>query len=243
MIRNLILVFCVACVATVLTEVLGVAYLWTQGQLTPQTLADIRAVLAGEDLGASPVESEADEKTAPSTDDITRQRINRVWNLQRRQNELAVIKAMVFQQAGKVDTQRSEFEKQKQKFLADLKQQSRQLQSAATEQARGILAQLPPTDAVQNLMALDLNRNIVLLKGMSDRVVAKLLKEFLNSGDAKVAERGQHIFEAISRGDPQRQLVENTLQQFPAAGKKTVSPKESASAKSPLSPPPATAER
>lgn len=47
--RSLVMIVCVFCVATLMTEALGLAYLWYRGQLTPAALTEISAVLRGEE--------------------------------------------------------------------------------------------------------------------------------------------------------------------------------------------------
>jgi len=215
MMRIIVGVVSVFCVATVVTEILGAAYLWTSGRLTPQTVNDIRASLAGEQRPVSVSESDDEhQQRSLSHDDIVRKRVERVWDLHRRQQELAVIKATVKKQADELTNRREEFDRQKTVFLDELKAQTDRLQSDATEQARGILAKLPPAEAVDNLMALDLSRDVILLKGMPDRTVATLLEQFQRSNDPNVVERGRKIFEAISSGQPQQQVVENTAEQL-----------------------------
>jgi hypothetical protein len=69
-------------------------------------------------------------------------------------------------------------------------------------------------------MHLSLADDVVLMKGMPEKTVAKILKEFQatppTAADATAdrketpAERGRLIFEALSRGEPARTLLERT---------------------------------
>jgi hypothetical protein len=71
-------------------------------------------------------------------------------------------------------------------------------------------------------MQLPLDEDIVLMKGMPEKMIAKILKEFqatlITSSDASgerketPAERGRKIFEALSRGEPSRSLLEQQRQ-------------------------------
>ena len=72
---------------------------------------------------------------------------------------------------------------------------------------------MSPDDAVENLMQLDLEENIVLLKGMPEKQIAKILQEFLKGKDEQL-ERGWQIFEAISRGEPSKKLIDAARQQL-----------------------------
>jgi hypothetical protein len=64
-------------------------------------------------------------------------------------------------------------------------------------------------------MQLSLDQDVVLMKGMPEKTIAKILKEFQTSGEPNIvdgkdpaAERGRQIFEALSRGEPSRSLLE-----------------------------------
>lgn len=225
MIRSVRVLITVICAATVLSEGLFVGYLWMTGRLTPQSLNDMRRLLAGEEPELDRSRAEAPEATPPSNDDVVRQRTDRVWSLHRRQEELVTIKDMITQRAERLKDLREDFDKKRAAFQQDLQRQSAELQSASAEQARGILKKLPPADAVQDLMALDLDKDVLLLKGMPDKDVARILQEFLKGPDDKQIERGKEIFEAISRGQPTRKIVDAGLQQFaPSQNASTASP-------------------
>ena len=209
MMRSLLTIFCVICVATVLTEALGLAYLALNGQLNPLSLEDIRVALSGGVRQAATDEVAEDQRVAPpSSDDVMNARVERVWDLDRRQRELALIKDTVSSQAAKVASAQQDFQKKKGMFLNELQTISGELDASSAEQARGILAKLPPADAVQNLMALGLDQNILLLMGMPDQAVATLLEQFRKSNDPKLIERGEKVFEAISRGEPKRKTID-----------------------------------
>jgi flagellar motility protein MotE (MotC chaperone) len=214
MMRTLLTIFCVICVATVLTEALGLAYLSLNGQLNAETVADIRLVFSGGVRQGPKGDSEEQRQTPPSSDDVMERRVDRVWDLLRRQQELAVIKNTVSSQAAKVTRTRQDFQKKKETFLSELQTIAGELDSSSAEQSRGILIKLPPADAVQNLMALSLDQNVLLLKGMPDQAVATLLEQFRKNNDPKTIERGQKIFEAISMGEPKRKVVKAGAKQL-----------------------------
>jgi hypothetical protein len=48
MIRTPIVVICIFCVATILSEVVGLGFLWYRGQLASETIAEIRVSLSGQ---------------------------------------------------------------------------------------------------------------------------------------------------------------------------------------------------
>jgi hypothetical protein len=47
-----------------------------------------------------------------------------------------------------------------------------------------------------------------LLEGLPDKAVGKLIQEF-DKGDEEQRQRGYEIFEALSRGEPERQLLDD----------------------------------
>ena len=106
-------------------------------------------------------------------------------------------------------------------FDEELARIDAELTSASAEQSRGILLALPAKEAVRQLMQLDLEADVILLKGMPEKSIAKILKEFSataappgteTGADRKEspAERGRRIFEALTRGEPLRSLLERT---------------------------------
>ncbi|GAB4135755.1 MAG: hypothetical protein Tsb009_02370 [Planctomycetaceae bacterium] len=212
MIRSIVFLVCVVCVATVLTEILGLAYLWFNGQLNPNSLHDIRVALGGVEMDVEDQES-SEDTGMPSLDDVIKERSLRVWSLQERASELNMLKAMVTEKADGLTASREAFEKERQQFLKQLNTISANLVNESAEQTRGILLKMAPEDAVTTLMKLSLDENVVILKGMQDKTVATILQQFLASGDPKQVERGQKIFEAISKGQPSRKVINQALGQ------------------------------
>ena len=60
------------------------------------------------------------------------------------------------------------------------------------------------------MMALSVTDNVVLVQGMPEKSIAKILKEF-QLGDAAQRLRGQEIFKAVSQGEPTKGLIDETL--------------------------------
>ena len=217
MMRSALVVFCVFCVGTLLTETLGLALLWHRGLLTSATLHDIRLVLAGRTLD-EPDPAERAAPTAPSRDEVVAARVTRLFNLGTREDELEQIKAMLNQRADELTAQGQALEQQKLAFSKALQQLDETAQTEAAEQARGVLRAMQPPDAVASLMPLSLEENVRLLAGMPEKSLAKILKEFLQGNDQQ-AERGREIFEAVSRGEPKKSLIDAARAQL--AGNET----------------------
>ena len=73
MIRSLMVVICIFCVATILSEVVGLGFLWYRGQLTSETIAEIRVILSGQ-YHDFPEGEQEKETFYPSSEDIVKQR-------------------------------------------------------------------------------------------------------------------------------------------------------------------------
>jgi Mg/Co/Ni transporter MgtE len=122
--------------------------------------------------------------------------------------ELAIFKQMMTEGTARLSAQREAFEQRKRAFDQELKQLEETLNSEATSLARGVLLALSPKDAVDKLMTLRVEEGVVLLKGMPEKSIAKILKEFKETPDQ--IERGKSIFEALNKGEPLRPLLDRT---------------------------------
>jgi len=208
MTRSLIVVICIFCVATILSELVGLGFLYYRGQLTSETIAEIRVLLSGQFGEFS--ESEQDEETYyPSSEDVVKQRSISVMDFNNREKELAILKSLIDENAMSFSKQQEELERKQTEFDKKLAILDEQIVSEGAEQARGVLVKLTPSDAVLYLMELDLQENIMLLKGMPEKKIAEYQEEFLK-GDQKQVKRGHEIFEAISRGEPEKLLIDQT---------------------------------
>lgn len=209
MIRSLLVVISVCCVATVLSQALGAAYLWSRGQLTAEVLQDVRMILAGEEPDIVDI-NEEDMRGQPSREQVVAERSMRVLELNTRQTELTALKNMITRNREDVSQQQQLFQKEKNDFEARLHELQDNNTSESVEQTRGIVLTLSPADKVNYLMALDVEQCIVLLKGMPEKEIGKILQEF-SKREGDVPKRGQTIFEAIYQGEPTGIPIEETL--------------------------------
>ena len=145
-----------------------------------------------------------------SNDEFIRQRTMRILELNIRQDELDLLKKMVTDNRKGLIDDREKFDEKKKAFQDQLKELLATSTADATEQTRGILRALAPADAVSNMMALSVTDNVVLVQGMPEKSIAKILKEF-QLGDAAQRLRGQEIFKAVSQGEPTKGLIDETL--------------------------------
>ena len=141
------MIVAIVCVATVLSELLGLGFLWYRGQLTSASVADIRMVLTGDDGDSLDVD-EAGEQDQPSIEDVAEDRTTRILELSTREEELALLKSIVTGNRKDLITDQDGFKAQKKGFEEDLKALQKTAASEAMEQTRGILLALPPADAI-----------------------------------------------------------------------------------------------
>lgn len=196
-----------SCAAIVASEGCGLAILWFKGRLNRDVWRDVWDVVVH---GASQEQTSAadePEQEHVSTEEVMQRRIKAILDLESREGELALLKNIVSQQADQLVAEQAGFLRQKKDFEDRLSKMDEELASQSVEQARGILAALPPADGVRNLMALDLDENVVILQGMPEKTVAKILQQFAR-GDDPQQDRGRRIFEAIEQGTARRDLVE-----------------------------------
>ena len=209
MMRSVVVLMGVFCAATVASELLGLAFMWYRGQLTAETVKEMRLILSGQDA-ADAFDDEDAEQSQPSTDTIVRNRTMRILELESRVSEMDIQKTMITELRDNLLNQQRQFEQKKQEFEKQLEQLNAQITTEATEQARGVLLALPAANAVQNLMELTLAENVVLLKGMPEKSIGKILQQFFQTNVEETVQRGHEIFEAISRGEPAKTAIDDT---------------------------------
>jgi len=221
MLRFLLIIIGCLCTTIVVSETTVLAILWQRGMLSPHHLNEIKLVLLNRALDDER-ESEQDQKADfPSAQQVAQARAVKILNFDKRESELVLLKGLADDKREDLESQQHQFRVQRKAFEDELARIEASLISTGTEQARGVLLALPPKDAVRQLMQLSLDEDVVLMKGMPEKNVAKILKEFQttapsasadSSGERKEqpAERGRLIFEALSRGEPARSLLDQT---------------------------------
>lgn len=208
MIRSVAIMISVFCVATIISELLGLGFLWFRGHLNADSIKDIRLIVTGQSL--DDIELTEEETTLPSRDEVAQNRAMRILELASREDEIDMLKSSITQSSDSLKNDRLTFELTKQKFEKDLELLEEKNQSIATKKTQSVLVALPPGDAVQYLMQLSVEENIEILKGMEGKFIAKMLKEFLVAPDPLVIKRGKEIFKDISQDEPFRSLSEET---------------------------------
>ncbi|MBA4030679.1 MAG: hypothetical protein C0478_07270 [Planctomyces sp.] len=194
----------------VLGQLALVAMLWRQGSLSARTIAEIRLALAGQPALEVAVVDVAEGPPAISADEVQDARVLRVLNLEIREKELDVVKEAVAAAMNQLIQDREALDQLKKKFTNELLAQSKQRQSEATDQTRAVLLASPPEVAASRLMELSLEESVVLMRGMPEKQIAKILQQFVGTPDKE--KRGREIFESLAQGEPDQTLINSTRQ-------------------------------
>ncbi|HUG92998.1 MAG TPA: hypothetical protein VML55_19315 [Planctomycetaceae bacterium] len=212
--RAILILAGVLCVVVVLAEAAGLGLLWLQGRLNGDSIGEIAAILTGRATDDA-ADAAGTEGVEPSNGQVMQQRIARTFDLGVRETELALLKAMVTEKRDALLADMNLFENQKREFEQRLAAMYERLEGEASEQTRSVLAGLAPADSVAYLMELELDENVVLIKGMPPKAISNILKEF-NQPEApdEVRRRGALIFQALSHGTPATEMVDAARQEL-----------------------------
>lgn len=207
--RTLFTFFAVISAAVLVSEGVGLAVLWGRGNLTSSTLQDVY------DLVMSPAEEQKDQVedgklASPSMADISMMRVSRILELNSRESELSRIEQFLTEKKNELTQRQTDFEKKQQEFRKELAALINQINADSTKQARNVLVSLSPTDAVDNMMELTVEQNVMLIKGMPKANVSKIMTEF-NKGSGEKKTRGQEILQALLEGKPDMELAGEAL--------------------------------
>jgi flagellar motility protein MotE (MotC chaperone) len=216
-----IIIGCV-CSTVVAAELTGLFLLWRHGMISAHHLQEIKLVLTNRAAADEP-ELEVEQKPQyPSAQEVAQVRAVKVLSFDKRESELTTLKGMADAKREDLESLQKQIRSMRKAFEDELARIEANITSTSTEQARGVLLALPPKDAVLQLMQLTLAQDVVLMKGMPEKTIARILKEFQTTmtslpdanGERKETppERGRMIFEALSRGEPSRSLLEQQRQ-------------------------------
>ena len=215
MIRILGMVITIFCTATVLTGVLSLAFVWSQGILTRDSAEDIISVLKGEPIAVDE-ETLKEQDEIPSYDDIVDARTARILSISSRETELAIFQQAIEDQVSSIKSDRGKLEQFRETFQKELSAEQDKIVSESIEQARGILLKMDPESAVEKLNILDVSDAVVILKGMPEKDAARILDQFRQriAGKDPImrVKKAEEIYKAIYQGNPLIKPVNNALQ-------------------------------
>ena len=216
MFRAIFLTLGIFSILTLVAEVSAVGLLWSRGYLNNQKLREIRLTLSGQSLTEeAPAAETVLERPAVSELEVQEARIQRILELESRENELSILKRMTTETANRLISDRQSFDQLRVDFRAELDRLQQETVSAATEQTRAVLMSSPPEAAVTRLSGLTTTEGVTLLRGLPEKTIARILQAF--QADPKTAPRGQELFEAIYRGDPASGVIQNARDQLPTS--------------------------
>lgn len=207
MLKTGIVIFACFCIATVITEAVGLGVLWSRGQLNQRTFREIEVILTGTDLLGIDVQDNEQETRQLSLDEISEKRVTAILGIEKRENLAKQLLNDVMKFRDDVTAEQKALIKDRESFNAELQQVNERNTAEATELARGILLASSPKVAVDRLMELTVEEDVILLRGMPDENIAKILKEFKTGLAQERAQRAQLIYESIYRGEPTSSVI------------------------------------
>ena len=223
MIRTLWIVISVSCIAVIVSEVAGAGILWSRGYLTARRLREMRDVFEPQEKESLARDIEA-QPVMPSAQDVLRDRSMRVLSLGSLETDVGLLKAMLDSERTSLSTQNAAFQQQRAAFKSQLQQLSDETAVAARDQARGVLLALPPSEAVDRLMQLTVNEDVLLMREMPEPKIAVLLKQFVSAPEGETSpsnantkaladrrQRAQDIFKSINNGEPRNSIIRSAL--------------------------------
>ncbi|MCA9040971.1 MAG: hypothetical protein KDA65_11535 [Planctomycetaceae bacterium] len=214
MLRTLGTVFGVMAVATLITQGIVFAFYWNQGTLNPQSIQDIKMIMQGLDPSENDLleEEEHKETQTPSHEDVSIQRAIRVVGIHEQNNIFSTIGENLRKEAKRIEEEKENLEQSRTKFQEELQGVIERNTSAEVERARGVIQSLKPdAQKVDHLMTLDLIDCVILLKEMDNKEISKILRQFADSDQVEVEERGKQIFQNIYRGEPLNSLAKAAM--------------------------------
>lgn len=185
-------------VLTVLAEALAAGLLWSQGRLNADAVREIRVILRDPD--ALEEEQNRQQQAVPvSVNDVIQSRAIRILHLEERESEQAVLRGVVADLRSSINSEQDRLLSQKELFEKQQQDLQARRTAAGIEKSIAVLTASDVDLAVAQLSELTLDESIILMEGMPEKQIAKLLAAFA-AGDKDQVERGQQIFQAITRG-------------------------------------------
>jgi len=217
MIKTGIVIFACFCIATVLTEAVGLGVLWSRGQLTERTFREIEVILTGADLLQVDLVEEEQTPTTPSLDVVEEKRLMKLLEIDKRESLVDQRYSDLEKFRDELTETQEQLIRDRETFHAELKKIQEENQAEATELARGVLLASSPKDAAARLMDLTLEQNVILLRGLPEENIAKILKELHAGQDQERSMRATQIYKSIYSGEPIESTVMDQLQPQTAA--------------------------
>ena len=185
-------------VLTILAEGLAGGLLWSQGRLNPDAIREIRVILSDPDA-LTEEQERAKETPLVSANEVIESRAIRILHLEQREAELATLRNLTADFRTKINAEQEALLTRTELFEKQQKLRQEKVKAAGIELSTTVLLASDVDLAVSQLTELTLEETIILMKGMPEKHIAKLLAAFA-AGDKLQMERGQQVFQAITRG-------------------------------------------
>lgn len=185
-------------VLTLLAEGLAGGLLWSQGRLNPDAIREIRVILSDPNALAEEQER-AQETPLVSVEDVIESRAIRILHLEEREAEQTTLRNLTADFRQKINAEQAALLTRTELFENQQKTRQSKAKAAGIELSTTVLLASDVDLAVSQLTELTLEETIILMKGMPEKHIAKLLAAFA-AGDKLQTERGQQVFQAITRG-------------------------------------------
>ena len=200
------------CIATVGTQALAAGVLWWHGRLTPAAWTEIVAALDGNPAApsgapAEPTEPAAPPERVPTYEEVLERRALAALELADRTEQLRSAARTVAAESEAVLAAQAALAAERAAFAEELAAVRADLQSEATEQARGLLKGMGPQKSVGYLMTLPDLSVVTLMKGLDERTASKTLASFAGGTEQEKA-KGAAIFAALQAGEPEASAVD-----------------------------------
>jgi hypothetical protein len=206
------------CIATVLAEALGLAYLASKNKLNEAMFLRIVAAANGIDRPAarrSPGEGDPDDVRQVSLDDLAKARALRSRDLELREQSLTNNVAVVKTEYDKLVDEKDRYERIKAAFRAQLDELHEGVLANNRETARLILESIKPKQAKDQILRMvkdgEMSDVVAILSLMPTTKRAKIIGEFkTDEEEATLAE----ILKLIREGVPEADLIEDAQRQL-----------------------------
>ena len=214
--RIALTVFLSFCVATILSQAVGIGLLWFTGHLNASTIGKALAVLAGDAVVEAATARADAEPVRVTQEQLLEHRASRLLDLDHRTREVEGRVDFAADVLAKVREEREALDNLWKSFEDELKQVEVSETSEGMEKVRSILAKLKPSQAKDFLMKDDVDEAVRLLAEMPDRTVAKLLKEFKTDAEMQ---RAEEILRALNEGREQGEAARKAQEELEKVGR------------------------
>jgi hypothetical protein len=227
--RGFGMLFVYLCVATILTEAIGLGFLAFRGRLTGENVHQVLAIAQGVDLQSQRQAAEEERRKTPaeqtSPQDIAQALAVKMRNLELRelgvQNALSRVRA----EQEKLTGEKDQYVLAKTKFDQSLKATRDAALGAGMEEVRTTLEAVKPKQAkeqiVKMLDANEMTEVVRLFSAMTAAKRAKIIAEFKTEEEAK---KLSEILRLIRQGSEEATLSDKTQQQLQPVNANTAGP-------------------